>query len=86
MKAFLPLVLVLVLLPGLTGALAQGAMEECVFQVKIHVALTGPGATSDFAARAEKAAESAWNKGFKVGECGCEFKVDAIVKVVTDCS
>jgi hypothetical protein len=65
---------------------AQAKMEDCTFQVTVNVAYAGPGATDSFITRSKAAVDRYWNKGFKLGECGCGFKVSTNIKKVSNCS
>ncbi len=70
----------------LATPIAVAEMDGCTFRITIRVALMGPGATEEFEQKVKDSVDQYWNRGFKVGDCGCDFKVNVITKRMENCS
>ncbi len=86
MNRFLAIFIVFILVANLSNTFAIAKIDDCTFNIIIRVALTGNGATESFEQKMHDAVDEHWNKGFKVGDCDCDFKVDIITKIMENCS
>jgi hypothetical protein len=77
---------IVLFLSSISTSVAIAKMDDCTFLVTIRVALMGDGATEAFKQKMHDAVDEHWNKGFKVGDCDCDFKVELISKIMDNCS
>lgn len=70
----------------IASAQTTTTIEDCKIKVTVNIAITGAGASDDYANKIKQEAEKLWNDAaLKAGDCKCEFNLTVNVIKVDNC-